>query len=317
MFLRKFKLTFLLAFLSVGASSAHAHDGALGLDEVLDAFGWDLSKVEIRTEKVTDNFYVLFGAGGNIGVSVGAQGVLIVDDQFPEMIPKVDDAIREIGGGSVDFAVNTHWHFDHAEGNLALGPGGTWLVSQANSREKMLSDNVVNLVSLKYLQKAYPKSALPVITFDDTMQFHFNGEQIDLMHFGPAHTTGDTAVILRGSNIVHLGDVFNRSGYPFIDADNGGDLAGMIAFCQAVLDEIDETTIVVPGHGEISDYAGLENYIKVLSTLHGRFEKLIKKGKTLEEVIAAEPTKDFDAEWGANDNFVNRAYTSVKRELAR
>ena len=248
MFLRKFKLTFLLAFLSVGASSAHAHDGALGLDEVLDAFGWDLSKVEIRTEKVTDNFYVLFGAGGNIGVSVGAQGVLIVDDQFPEMIPKVDDAIREIGGGSVDFAVNTHWHFDHAEGNLALGPGGTWLVSQANSREKMLSDNVVNLVSLKYLQKAYPKSALPVITFDDTMQFHFNGEQIDLMHFGPAHTTGDTAVILRGSNIVHLGDVFNRSGYPFIDADNGGDLAGMIAFCQAVLDEIDETTIVVPGH---------------------------------------------------------------------
>lgn len=299
------------------STAAWAHDENLSLDELLDAFGWDFSQVEIRTEKVTDNFYVLFGAGGNIGVSVGSQGVFIVDDQFPEMIPKVGDAIRAIGGGGVDFAVNTHWHFDHAEGNLALGPGGTWIVSQANSREKMLGDHVINLVALKYLQKAYPKSALPVITYDDRMQFHFNDEQIDLMHFGPAHTTGDTAVIFRGSNVVHLGDVYNRSGYPFIDADNGGDLAGMIAFCQAVLDEIDETTVVVPGHGEISDYAGLKNYIEVLSTLHERFTRLIKRGKSLEEVIAEAPTKDFDATWGDNQNFVNRAYASVKRELSR
>ncbi len=301
----------------LGTNTAVAHDENMNLDELLGAFWCDLSKVEIRTEKVTDNFYVLFGAGGNIGVSVGSQGVFIVDDQFPELMPKIGDAIREIGGGAVDFAVNTHWHFDHAEGNLALGPGGTWLVSQSNSREKMLGDHVINLVALKYMQKAYPKSALPVITYDDKMQFHFNDEQIDLMHFGPAHTTGDTAVIFRGSNVVHLGDVYNRSGYPFIVADNGGDLAGMIAFCQAVLNEIDETTIVVPGHGEISDYAGLKNYIEVLSTLHQRISKLVKRGKTLEEVIAAEPTKDFDATWGDNANFVNRAYTSVKRELGR
>lgn len=314
MFLRKLLATVLTLVFS---STAFAHDENLSLGELLNAFGWDFSKMEIRTEKVTDNFYVLFGAGGNIGVSVGSQGVLIVDDQFPEMIPKVGDAIRAIGGGGVDFAVNTHWHFDHAEGNLALGPGGTWLVSQANSREKMLSDNVINLVTLKYMQKAYPKSALPVITYDDKMQFHFNDEQIDLMHFGPAHTTGDTAVIFRGSNVVHLGDVFNRSGYPFIDADNGGDLAGMIAFCQAVLDQIDETTVVVPGHGEISDYAGLKNYIEVLTTLHKRFVKLAKRGKTLPEVIAEAPTKEFDEAWGDNQNFVNRAYTSVKRELAQ
>lgn len=292
-----------------------AHDDTMNLDELMAAFGWDMSKMEIRTVQVRDNFYVLFGAGGNIGVSLGSQGVFIVDDQFPEMIPKVADAIREIGGGAVDFAVNTHWHFDHAEGNLALGPGGTWIVSQANSREMMLDDHVINLVALKYEQKAYPKSALPVITYDDTMQFHFNDEQIDLMHFGPAHTTGDTAVIFRGSNVVHLGDVFNRSGYPFIDADNGGDLAGMIAFCKAVLNEINQDTAVVPGHGEVSDYAGLENYIKVLSTLHDRISKMVKRGRTLEEVIAAKPTEDFDAEWGDPSNFVNRAYTSIKREM--
>ena len=215
--LRIIKRSLLAILATWTVNSALAHDHFLSLDEALTAFGMVPEETEIRTEKVTDNFYVLFGAGGNIGVSVGAQGVLIIDDQFPEMIPKVGDAIREIGGGAVDFAINTHWHFDHADGNAALGPGGSWIVSQANSRQKMLDDQVIDLVAFKYAQKAYPQTALPVITYDDAMQFHFNGEQIDLMHFGPAHTTGDTAIILRGSNAVHMGDVFNRMGYPFID----------------------------------------------------------------------------------------------------
>ena len=303
-----------LALLSV--SSVRASDDVLSLDELLAVFNWNLPEVEIRTEKVTDNFYVLFGAGGNIGVSLGAQGVLIVDDQFPEMIPKVGDAIRAIGGGAVDFAINTHWHFDHAEGNLALGPGGTLLVSQANSRQKMLGDHVINLVGIKYLQKAYPKSALPVITYDDTMQFHFNDERIDLLHVGPAHTTGDTAVIFRGNNAVHLGDVFNR-GYPFIDADNGGDLGGMIVFCQAVLDTINADTVVIPGHGELSDYEGLESYIAMLSTVHTRISKLVKRGKSMQEVAAAKVTAGFDDIYGDPAQFVNRSYTSIKRELDR
>ena len=303
-----------LALLSV--SSVRASDDVLSLDELLAAFNWNLPEVEIRTEKVSDNFYVLFGAGGNIGVSLGAQGVLIVDDQFPEMIPKVGDAIRAIGGGAVDFAINTHWHFDHAEGNLALGPGGTLLVSQANSRQKMLGDHVINLVGIKYLQKAYPKSALPVITYDDTMQFHFNDERIDLLHVGPAHTTGDTAVIFRGNNVVHLGDVFNR-GYPFIDADNGGDLGGMIVFCQAVLDTINADTVVIPGHGELSDYEGLESYIAMLSTVHARISKLVKRGKSMQEVAAAKVTAGFDDIYGDPAQFVNRSYTSIKRELDR
>ena len=297
--------------------TASAHDEPIGLDEFMSALGWDFDSAEIRTEKVTDGLYVLFGIGGNIGVSVGSQGVLIVDDQFPQMIPKVSEAIRAIGGGAVDFAINTHWHFDHADGNLALGPGGTWLVSQANSRQMMLDDHVINLVSMKYGQEAYPKSALPVITFDDTMQFHFNDQRIDLLHAGPAHTTGDTAIIFRGSNAVHLGDVFNRSGYPFIDADNGGDLRGMINFCQAVLDAIDEDTVVIPGHGELSDYAGLEGYIAMLEDMHQTISKMVKRGKTLEEVVAANPTKDYDEAYGDSSNFVDRAYTSITRELGR
>ena len=300
--------------ISAGAS---AHDEPMDLEAFMAELGWDFDAVEIRTEKVSDSLYVLFGIGGNIGVSVGAQGVLIVDDQFPQMIPKVGDAIRDIGGGGVDFVINTHWHFDHAEGNLALGPGGAWLVSQANSRSMMLDDHLIDLVTMTYGQQAYPKSALPVITYDDTMQFHFNDETIDLLHAGPAHTTGDTAVIFRGSNAVHLGDVFNRSGYPFIDAGNGGDLRGMIDYCQAVLDAIDEDTVVIPGHGEISDYAGLQSYIAMLEDMHNTIGKMVKRGKTLEQVVAANPTAKYDAEQGDSTNFVNRAYTSLKREFGK
>src|SRR5690606_35077333 len=158
--------------------------------------------------------------------SIGEQGVLIVDNQFPEMAPKYREAIRELGGGDIDFAINTHWHFDHADGNLVLGPGGTWIVAQENSRRMMARDNVINLVNMTREQQAYPPEARPVMSFADAMMFHFNGEQIELLHFGPAHTAGDTAVIFRGHNVVHMGDVFNMAGYPFVDADNGGSLEG-------------------------------------------------------------------------------------------
>jgi glyoxylase-like metal-dependent hydrolase (beta-lactamase superfamily II) len=208
-----------------------------------------LRTTPIRAEKIADDFYILFGVGGNIALSLGEQGVLIVDDQFPQMVPKYKATIAELGGGDIDFAINTHWHFDHADGNQVLGPDGTWLVSQENSRQMMMKDNVINLVSMKRDQKAYPAAALPVMTFDRNMSFHFNGERIDLMHFGPAHTTGDAAVIFRGHNLVHLGDVFNNAGYPFIDADNGGGLNGVIEFCEGVLEQINANTIVVPGHG--------------------------------------------------------------------
>lgn len=306
---------FCCLFFLTAALAARADDHAMSLDEFMAAVGWDFDKAEIKTEKVSDRFYVLFGIGGNIGVSIGEHGVLLVDDQFPQMMPRIEQAIRKLGGKGVDFVVNTHWHFDHAEGNITLGERGAWIVSQANARKMMLEDQVINLVGIKYGQKAYPESALPVITFDDRMQFHFNGERIELLHTGPAHTTGDAAVIFRGSNVVHMGDVFNRAGYPFIDADNGGDVAGMIAFCRAVLAAIDKETTVVPGHGEISDYEGLQSYTDMLATVHQRIAKLVKRGKSLQEVVAEKPTREFDEQYGDPARFVDRAYVSIKREL--
>ena len=293
--------------------SAQAQD-SMKLPELMQAFGWDFESTEIKAEKVADDFYVLFGVGGNIAVSVGEQGVLLVDDQFPQMMPKIEAAINELGGDGIDFVVNTHWHFDHAEGNLALGPKGVWLVSQANSRAMMLSPHTINLVSLAYDQQIYPDSALPVITFDDRMQFHFNSQRIELMHYGAAHTTGDAAVVFRGTNAVHLGDVYNNSGYPFIDADNGGDVDGIIRFCQGVLDTIDEKTVVIPGHGPLSDYQGLKNYISMVSQVRDRIAQLIEQGASLAEIIQAKPTAEWDAEQGDPLMFIDRTYSSLKKQ---
>jgi cyclase len=306
--------------LTAATTLCFAHDAqpvqkTSSLDELLEAFSWDLKGAKITTQKVTDNLYVLFGLGGNIAVSVGEDGVLIVDDQFPELIPDIKSAIQDLGGRSVDFAVNTHWHFDHAEGNLALGPEGTWLVSQANSRAMMLEDHVINLVVSSYNQKAYPEDALPSMTFDDTMQFHFNGEKIDLKHYGPAHTTGDTAVIFRGSNAVHLGDVYNNAGYPFIDAGNGGTLDGVIKFCSETIAELDKDSIVIPGHGPVADYQALADYIDMLETIRERMLKLIDEGASLDDVYAAKVTADWDEKNGDNIGFINRSYLSLTHKI--
>ena len=145
------------------------------------------------------------------------------------------------------------------------------------------------------------------------MQFHFNGERIDLLHFGPAHTTGDTAVIFRGRNAVHFGDVFNKAGYPFIDADNGGDLDGMIAFCSAVLGEINKDTTVIPGHGRVSNYQGLVDYITMLKIVRERIAKLVDDGADLEAVVATRPTAEFDEAFGDPAQFIDRAYASLRR----
>jgi cyclase len=310
-----FRKSIAASMLLAAAPLASAHE-VLNLDQLMKNFGWDFATAQIKTEKVNDQLHVLFGIGGNIAVSTGENGVLVVDDQFPQMIPKVMKAIGDLGGKNIDFAINTHWHFDHAEGNLALGPQGTWLVSQAISREMMTTDHVINLVTMKYGQQAYPASALPHLTYDTTMQFHFNGEKIDLLHAGPAHTTGDTAVIFRKSNAVHLGDVYNNSGYPFVDADNGGDLTGVINFCKAVLATTDAKTVVIPGHGPIATQEKLAAYVAMLETLRGRILTMIKEGKTLEEVVAAKPTHDFDSVQGDSTNFVDRAYMSLKREVS-
>lgn len=294
---------------------AQAHD-PLPRDEFLKAFGWDFAKTEIVTETIAPGLHVLFGVGGNIAVSTGDDGVLAVDDQFPEMVPKIRNAIEAVGGGDVDFMVNTHWHFDHADGNEVFGPSDTWIIAHENSRAMMLDDHIVDLVVVHYNQKAYAQNMLPDLTYNDRMSVHLNGQHIELIHAGPAHTTGDTAIFFRGSNAVHTGDVFVSAGYPFIDAGNGGSLAGAIQFTAKILEEVNADTLIIPGHGPVTNKAHLKEFNAMLRVTHKRIRDMVADGKTLEEVVAAKPTADYDEKYGDSTMFVDRAYLSAQQEVA-
>ena len=291
-----------------------ASDYEKGQQAVHDAFGWDFSKAEITTEKITENIHVLFGFGGNILVSTGKDGVLLVDDQFPQVKYKIMSAIRKLGGRSINYIVNTHWHFDHAEGNNAFGPDGASIVAHENSRELMLNPKPINLSFIVYPQQPYPLDAVPEITFKDQMNLHLNGDRIELYHFGHAHTTGDAAVYLRDSNVLHMGDVFNMSGPPFVDADNGGSIDGIIRFCEEILKVVNDETVVVPGHGPISTTEDMQIYIDMLIVVRDRIQSQIAEGRTFEEILASDPTKEWRDMYGEGpfiQGLVDRAYAGM------
>ena len=272
-------------------------------------------ETEIRIQKITENLYLFFGLGGNIAVSIGDDGVLIVDDQIPSLIPKIKDAIKEIGGGDLVYTINTHWHFDHAEGNLALDPNITKIISQSNARDYMAKGGLIDMVSNRINQEPYPDYALPVITYENGMTLYFNNEEIEIVHFGPAHTSGDSAVIFHNQNAIHYGDVFVTEGYPFIDVSSGGSINGIINFLSQSLTKLKSGAIILPGHGEIATIQDVEDTISMLKIIRGRILKMIDEGKSLQEVIDAKPTKDFDEKYPDwLGNFVNRAYTSLKED---
>ena len=319
------KSKYLLPFLifssitfSLGLQAAHHEKEEVNYKEgqkaVTDLFGWDMKNPSITTERISDNLHVLFGNGGNILVSIGENGVLLVDDQMPEAKNVILRAIRKLGGRSVDYVINTHWHFDHAEGNNAFGPSGAQIIAQENSRYMMLNPQPINLSFVVYPQQPYPLEAVPEITYKNSMNLHLNGDRIELYHFGHAHTTGDSAVYLRDSNVLHMGDVFNMSGPPFIDADNGGSIDGIIQFCEEVLKVVNDETIVVPGHGPISTTQDIQTYIDMLVVVRDRIRSQIDEGKNLEEILASDPSKEWRDKFGEGpfiQGVVDRAYAGM------
>ena len=321
------KLTYLFksliisfTFLTFLVDAGHHEESEIkyqdGQQAVMDAFGWNFDEAEITIEKISDNVHVLFGLGGNILVSTGDDGVLLVDDQMPELKYKILRSLRKIGGRSVDYVINTHWHFDHAEGNLAFGPDGAKIVAHENSRSMMLNPKPINLSFIVYPQQPYPLNSVPQITYQDTMKLHLNGEQIELYHFGHAHTTGDTAVFLRNSNVLHMGDVFNMTGPPFIDAGNGGSIDGIISFCEEVLKVVNDKTVVVPGHGPISTTEDLQTYIDMLIVVRDRIQQGIQQGKSLQEIIDTDPTKEWRDMFGDGPfivGVIDRAYAGMTK----
>ena len=311
--MKKIILIFLIFFLYT--EDVFPSNKILSTDEAVVALLGSPDETEIRIQKITENLYLFFGLGGNIAVSIGDDGVLIVDDQIPSLIPKIKDAIKEIGGGDLVYTINTHWHFDHAEGNLALDPKITKIISQSNAREYMAKGGLIDMVANRINQEPYPDYALPVITYENGMTLYFNNEEIEIVHFGPAHTSGDSAVIFHNQNAVHYGDVFVTEGYPFIDVSSGGSIDGLINFLSNSLTKLKPGAIILPGHGEIATIQDVEDTIIMLKTVRERILRMINEGKSLQEVIDAKPTKDFDEKYPDwLGNFVNRAYTSLKEE---
>ena len=270
----------------------------------------NLESVEIRTERVAEGLYVLYGAGGNIGLAVGPDAVFIVDDQFAPLTPKILTAIRELTEQPVRFVLNTHWHSDHVGGNEPLGRSGALLVAHDNVRERMSTRQFMEFMQEEVAPA--PPQALPVVTFSDAVTFHINEGEVQVLHVPHAHTDGDAVVFFEAANAVHMGDVYVRYGYPFVDLSAGGSVSGMIAAVDEVLERIDEDTRVIPGHGPVGDREALRRYRDVIAAIRDRVAARVMAGATLEEVLASRPSAEFDEEWSGSfvdgEAFVTFAY---------
>ena len=268
----------------------------LATSPAAQAQGQDFSKTEITAQKLNGSTYMLQGAGGNIGLSVGDDAVFVIDDQFAPLAPKIKAAIARITPKPVQFVLNTHFHFDHTGGNEALGKDGALIVAHDNVRKRMSSDQLISFIGAR--QPTSPKVALPVITVAGELTFHINGEEVQAFHVPRAHTDGDLIVHFKGSDVVHMGDTFFNGSYPFIDASSGGSAEGVVAAADRVLGFATDKTQIIPGHGALANRAALLAYRNMLATITQRIQSLRREGKTDEQIRAAGPSAEFDAAFG-------------------
>lgn len=279
------------------------------------AYSQEFDKVEISTIKVSENIYMLQGAGGNIGVCVGDDGVFMIDDQFAPLTAKIKSAIAKLSSKKVRFVINTHWHYDHVGGNENMGEAGAVIVAHQNVRKRMSTDQFMEFFNKKV--PTAPKTALPVITFTRDITFHLNDEETRIFHAKEAHTDGDAIVFFEKSNVIHTGDIYFSGMYPFIDKSSHGSVDGMIKAARHILDIIDDDTKVIPGHGPLSNKAELAVFVEMLVSLRAKMSAYISNGKTLEEIKQIGLSKDLDPKWGGGflspDKFTQILYEDLSR----
>ena len=241
----------------------------------------DFSQVQMKATKVSGNIYMLEGSGGNIGVSVGDDGILIVDDQYAPLANKIRAALKGIADKKLRFILNTHWHGDHTGGNVEFGPEAP-IIAHDNVRKRMATEQKSEV--FKSTTPASPKEALPVITFGHSLTVHFNGEEIRAVHFPKGHTDGDTVVFFTASNVVHLGDDFFAGRFPFVDLESGGSVDGLTKNIGEIIGKIPAGAKLIPGHGPISTIDDLKSYHRMLQETSNIVKQKIAAGKTLEQI---------------------------------
>ena len=272
--------------------------------------------VEITAIPVGAGIYMLTGQGGNIGVSVGSDGVFLIDDQFAPLTKKITAAIAALSDQPVRFLLNTHWHPDHTGANENMGNAGIVIVAHSNVRKRLAVDNFIEMFGME--APATDAAGLPVITFDDALSFHLNEDEIHISHVESAHTDGDSIVQFRAANVMHLGDIYFAGMYPFIDTNSGGSISGTLKALEHALALSDDNTVIIPGHGPVSNKENLVAYTGMLRTINGRIQKMITGKSTLAQILATEPTKDFDEEYGngfiKNTAFVEMIYKDITQD---
>ena len=259
---------------------------------MMPAAAQDFSKVEVKATPVAGKIHMLEGAGGNIGVSVGSDGLLIVDDQFAPLADKIRAALKGLGKGDLAFVLNTHWHLDHTGGNAAFGPEAT-IIAHDNVRKRMEKGQ---MLLGEQIPPAAPK-ALPVITFGESVTIHFNGEEIRVLHYPQGHTDGDSIIFFTGSNVVHMGDDYFAGAFPFVDLESGGSLAGLTQNIEKVLGQLPVDVKIIPGHGPLSTKADLQGYLAMLKETTAHVRQRIEAGKDL-KAIQAEGLPEKWKSWG-------------------
>jgi glyoxylase-like metal-dependent hydrolase (beta-lactamase superfamily II) len=261
------------------------------------AQGRDFSNVQVTAHHVAGSVYYLEGSGGNIGLSVGEDGVVMIDDQFAPLTDKIVAAIRELSDAEIRFVINTHVHGDHTGGNENLGRMGVLILARDEVRVR--------------LAETQAPEALPVLTYSDAITLHLNGDEVHAFPVPPAHTDGDSYIHFREADVLHLGDVFRTTGFPYIDLANGGTLDGTIAALGAAIGLAGPDTKIIPGHGGISTREDVMEFRDMIIEVKARVAALVEQGMNFEQVVAARPTADYEAKWGDPERFLTGVYAGV------
>jgi len=277
----------------------------------------DLSKVEITATQVSDNIYLLQGAGGNIVASIGEDGIVLIDDQFAPLAGKIAVVLKELGISDkpVRFIINTHYHFDHTDGNLPFANDGATIIAHNNVYARLVTGSQIKAGSAHFEMKPAEKDALPVITFGNDITVHLNGEGIRALHYPAGHTDGDAIIFFPKANVVHMGDNFVGYGFPFIDIDAGGSVQGIIKACEAIIAMLPPDTKVIPGHGDLSTIADVRKYVTMLKETSEAVEEALRAGKTLEQMkkenVLAAWSAQYSNDFINTDTFIETLYHSL------
>jgi cyclase len=270
--------------------------------------------VEFTTFQLSDTVYMLKGRGGNVGISTGEDGLYIIDDQVKPVTTELLQAVRKISDKPIRFVINTHYHADHTGGNETIGGAGAVIIAHDNIRKRMTTEQVS--LFMQNTTPAYAKDALPVVTFNDRMSLHLNGETATAYYVANGHTDGDSIIHFPISNVIHMGDMFFNGLYPYVDLDAGGSIQGMVAAADLALSMADDSTRIIPGHGPLAMTEDLKNYRDYLVKAIANVQELIDKDMSLQQVIAAGPSKEWDEElgktWITPAQFATFIYNSLK-----